>query len=90
LGLRHDPQPSFNVAGCADEEILQFHFSEATIATSASAVSASQFADRAFDSITLPHPLIKLRTLLVAAPLQKFVILTDDYGAMSLSGGHTL
>jgi hypothetical protein len=25
FGLRLDPQPSFNVAGSADQEILQFH-----------------------------------------------------------------
>jgi hypothetical protein len=63
---------------------LQFHFSEAT-------VSARQFADRAFDRITLLHPLLELRTLLVAAPLlQKLVILTDHDGAMRLSGGNTL
>ena len=34
-GLCHDPQPSFNVAGSADEEILQLHFSEAAITASA-------------------------------------------------------
>ena len=54
-------------------------------------MSASQFADRAFDSIALLHPLLELRALLVAPPLlQKLVILTDHDGAMRLSGGHTL
>jgi hypothetical protein len=31
LKAHHDPQPSFNVAGSPDEEILQFHFSEASL-----------------------------------------------------------
>jgi hypothetical protein len=69
FGLCDYPQPSFNVTGSTDEEILQLHFSEAAITASAQAVSARQFADSAFDRITLLHPSFKLFSLLVAAPL---------------------
>jgi hypothetical protein len=32
---RDHPQPSFNVAGSADKEILQFHFGEAAVTAAA-------------------------------------------------------
>ena len=54
-------------------------------------MSARQFADRAFDPVTLLHLFLELWTLLIAAPLlQKLVILAHDNSAMRLSGGHTL
>jgi len=53
-------------------------------------MSTSQFADSAFNGITLVHALFKLLVLLFAAPLlQKVVIPTYHDGSVSLSGGHT-
>jgi hypothetical protein len=39
----------FDVAGCTDEEILEFDFGKTAITASAQAMASDQFADGAFD-----------------------------------------
>ena len=85
------PNPALHVAGCSNKVVLQFHLGQAAIARVAQTVRPDQFALRALDSIAMFHALFEsLGVLLLAAGLQRAVMLPDCQGAMSLVLSHTL
>jgi hypothetical protein len=85
------PQPTFDVARRANEEVLQLDFAKAPVTAAAHAMPTRQFTEGAFNGITPVHLLLEgFATLFLATLLQKLMVLAHDEAAMLLARWNAL
>src|SRR5258708_5721874 len=83
--------PPLDVAGSADEKVLQAHLGLAAVAGLPQSVSAFELADRPFDAAAVLVLLLEgLGLLFLAAGLHQTVVLAHFQPAMGLIGLQTL
>ena len=83
--------PAFDVAGRANQVVLERDFFQPSVTGAPQSVGAGQFAVGAFNGVALFHLLLKsLRLHLAPTRLQRRVMLADDQGPMLLPVGHAL